>query len=386
MGAGIVLVNWRDPWHHLAGGSERYAWQFALALREAGANVEFWTARDRGQVAREVRQGIALRRRGGRYAFYGRALAGLLWRRVRRRAPDLVVDMDCGIPVFSPLVLSRDTPVLLVIHHVHQEQFRTAMRRPLSDLGRFLEARAMPRVYQGASTVAVSDSTVGELRSQLGWSGPVQVLHNGTDPVATPAGLDHEPELERVLVFGRMVAHKRVDQVLRAIAEVRPGRPQLRADLVGTGPEIARLTALITDLGLDDIVEVHGFVAEDAKAEILGRARVHVCASDAEGWGQVVLEAAAHGIPTLGRDVPGVRDSVKDGRTGWLIPEPTTGRGSRLVEDLAAGIEASLDRLGEPAERVRIAEQCRAWSAEFGWDRMRREAVHLAASTLRTTG
>ena len=48
-GARAVVVNWRDLDHALAGGSERYAWEYAKALAAAGADVEFLTARDEGQ-------------------------------------------------------------------------------------------------------------------------------------------------------------------------------------------------------------------------------------------------------------------------------------------------------------------------------------------------
>ena len=60
------------------------------------------------------------------------------------------------------------------------------------------------------------------------------------------------------------------------------------------------------------------------QAGSLRRGRLHVCASDAEGWGQVVIEAAAYGVPTLARDVPGLRDSIRHGApVGWF---PTRSR------------------------------------------------------------
>jgi glycosyltransferase involved in cell wall biosynthesis len=372
-GARIVLVNWRDPWHRLAGGSERYAWEFARALDEAGASVEFWTARDSGQSAQQVHEGIRVRRRGGAYGFYARALLGLAWSRLRRRAPDLVVDMDCGIPVFTPLVLSRRTPVVLVVHHIHQEQFRTAMRRPLSDLGRLLEGRAMPSVYQGLPTVAVSESTVEEMRAQLGWRGEVRVIHNGTD---VPAEASSAPsDGERVVVFGRVVAHKRVDLVVRAFAELRERRPGVTLDVVGTGPELPTVADVVERLGLGSAVRLHGFLSESEKSRVLHAARLHVCASDAEGWGQVVLEAAAHGLPTLGRDVPGVRDSVRDGVTGWLVPATSSGDAEALRQVLVAGVEQALTRLSDPEVRVLMADDCREWASRFGWDEMRSQAV-----------
>jgi glycosyltransferase involved in cell wall biosynthesis len=371
-GRRIVLVNWRDPWHSRAGGSERFAWEFAGALVDAGAEVEFWTARDRGQTGSQVHDGIRVRRLGGEYSFYGRALLALLGLRLRRRTPDVVVDMDCGIPVFTPVVLPRRTPVVLVVHHVHQEQFRLAMRAPMAWLGRFLEGRAMPRVYRGVPTLAVSGSTVDEMREQLGWRGEVRVLHNGTDPAPD---LEVEPVPERVVVLGRVVAHKRVDLVVRAVAVVRRRRPGVTLDVVGTGDELDRVRAVVSELGLDGVVRLHGFLEDRDKSRALAEATLHVCASDAEGWGQVVLEAAAHGLPTLARDVPGMRDSVRDGRTGWLLDEPGSGSADSLVHRLADGMSAALDELGDAARRAEMADDCRAWAAGFGWDRMRREAV-----------
>ena len=371
-GRRVVVVNWRDPWHRQAGGSERYAWELATAVREAGAAVELWTARDEGQSARETRDGVDVRRAGGPYSFYVGVWLRLVARRLRRGAPDAVLDMDCGIPSFTPLLVGRRTAVVLFVHHVHQQQFRTAMRRPVSDLGRFLEGRLMPRVYRDVPTVAVSDSTVTEMREQLGWRGDVRVVHNGTDPA--PTGLA-TPVPGRVVVFGRVVAHKRVDLVVRAVAAVR--RRGVTLDVVGTGSELDRVRAVVSELGLDDVVRLHGFLEDDVASGVLSEAVLHVCASDAEGWGQVVLETAAHGLPTLARDVPGMRDSVRDGVTGWLLPEPPRDTPDALVRRLAEGIDAALDRLDDPTTGVRVAEDCRAWAAAFGWDRMRREAVEV---------
>lgn len=389
-GRRVVLCNWRDPWHHRAGGSERYAWEFAIALRDAGADVEFLTARDRGQSHAADHDGIRVRRVGATYTFYAAALLRLLGTRLRGRAPDLVVDMDCGIPVFTPAVLSRRTPVVVVVHHVHQDQFLLTMRRPVADLGRLLERRVMPWAYRRSTTVAVSDSTVAEMRERLGWRGDVRVLHNGNDPAPeAAAGTGLDPAPHRVVVLGRVVAHKRVDLVVRALAEVRRRRPGVTLDVVGTGDELARLRDTVAELRLDEPVTLHGFLPEAEKSRVLSQAVLHVSASDAEGWGQVVLEAAAHGVPTLARDVPGLRDSIRDGETGWLLAEPADGQapgpeasGADLVARLAEGIVTALDQLSDPVARGRIVEQCRAWAAEFSWERMRREAVDTVTAAL----
>jgi glycosyltransferase involved in cell wall biosynthesis len=382
-GRRVVVVNWRDPWHRLAGGSERYAWELAGALRDAGAGVELWTARDEGQSSGEDRDGIGVRRWGGAYAFYGGVWARLLTRRVRRRAPHLVIDMDCGIPSFTPLPAGRRTAVVLFVHHVHQEQFRTAMRRPMADLGRFLERRMMPLVYRRVPTVAVSASTVAELRDQLGWRGAVDVIHNGTElPETEPLPASGA---ERIVVLGRVVAHKRLDLVVRAFALVRERRPGASLDLVGTGPELPAVVAVVEELGLGEAVRVHGFLPEQEKSQVLSAARLHVCASDAEGWGQVVLEAAAHGLPTVARDVPGLRDSVVDGTTGWLLGETHPPGSAGLVDALAEGMEKALDELVDPGVRARVAHDCRTRAEGFAWERMHEQVVEQAVEVLDRT-
>ncbi|HWJ83456.1 MAG TPA: glycosyltransferase family 4 protein [Nocardioides sp.] len=380
VGARTVVVNWRDLDHSLAGGSEVYAWQCARALQEAGADVEFLTAREPGQSPAEVRDGIRVLRAGGPLSFY----PVTLWRLLRRRRrTDLVIDPSCGLPSFSPLVLRRRTPVVLVMHHVHQAQFGTHFPAPVAAFGRWLERVAMRLVYRRRRVVAVSRSTAGQMRSQLHWKGDIGLLPNGADVPATvvdQAAVDPD----RVAVLGRLVVHKRVDLVIRAFfdAQLHPANAgrRLHLDIIGQGPERERLERIVTALGLSDRVTFHGFVDEETKGRLLSRAAVHVCASDAEGWGQAVIDAAGHGVPTLARDVPGLRDSVIPGETGWLVrdsADPEEVR-RRVSDALAAALA---DSRSVEVRRARAAA-CQAWAAEFDWSRMREQTRALAAEEI----
>jgi glycosyltransferase involved in cell wall biosynthesis len=359
-----IVVNWRDPGHHLAGGSERYAWEFALALKHAGASVEFLTSRDKGQSSRSVVDGIRVRRAGGRFSVYPWTLA-LLWR--RRRRVDVLVDVENGIPSFAPIVVPR-VPILLVMHHVHLDQFGTHFPWPMALLGRLLEGKLMPWVYRRSHAIAVSDSTRDEMVHRLGWRQQVDVVFNGTD--ALPA-VHSRPDPRRVAVLGRLVAHKRVDEVIRAAALLRDrGRP-IQVDVIGRGPEEAGLRDLVNELGLADDVLLHGFVDESTKADLLSRARLHVCASEGEGWGLVVLETAAVGLPTVAYDVPGLRDSVVDGETGWLLS------GDRRLMD---GIDEALEQLTRPEVGAAMTAACRARAGQYTWQTMHERSARVVAS------
>jgi glycosyltransferase involved in cell wall biosynthesis len=376
-GRRAVVVNWRDPWHSLAGGSERYAWEYAKALRAAGVRVEFLTAREPGQRPAEIREGIEIRRAGGPFTFYFHAALMLLQ---RRRRLDIVVDPECGIPTFSPLFVRRDTAVVLVLHHVHQQQFRTYFPAPLAWLGRTLERVVMPRVYRRRVTVAVSGSTRQEMREQLGWSGPVDILANGATSAAEPHGLTLGKDLDRMVVLGRLVPHKRVDVALHALHSLLPERPDLHLDVCGQGPDRPRLESLAARLGVDDRVTFHGYLSETAKEKLLRRASLHICASDVEGWGQAVIDAAGYGVPTVARDVPGLRDSVRHGSTGWLVPDAAQ---VEVVEQrITDQIREALRELDEPENLALTVKACHAWASAFSWPQMHEQARALVSEEL----
>jgi glycosyltransferase involved in cell wall biosynthesis len=376
-GRRAVVVNWRDPWHSLAGGSERYAWEYAKALHAAGVRVEFLTAREQGQRVTEVREGIEIRRGGGPFTFYAHAALRLLR---RRRRLDIVIDPECGIPAFSPLFVRRDTAVVLVLHHVHQEQFRTYFPAPLAWIGRTLERVVMPLIYRGRATVAVSESTRREMHTQLGWQGPVGILANGAKEAADPDGLAEVKDVDRLVVLGRLVPHKRVDLVLRTLHALREERPDLRLEICGKGPDRARLEELTERLGLTERVTFHGYLEEDAKERLLRGAALHVCASDVEGWGQAVIDAAGYGVPTVARDVPGLRDSVRDGITGWLVPDSTD---LALVQErITDQVRTSLHELEEPENLALTVKACLTWATAFSWPHMHDQARALVEEEL----
>lgn len=382
-GVRVAVVNWRDVDHSRAGGAERYAWEFARALAEGGAAVEFLTAREPGQARSLEREGIAVHRAGGTLGFYLVTLWRLL---VRRRRLDLVIDPAGGLPAFAPLVVRRRTPVVLVVHHVHQAQFGAHFPRPVAELGRWLERVAMRVVYRRRRVLAVSESTAHEMRQQLGWTGEIGILANGSDlpdPIATTPT---EPGADRLVVLGRLVSHKRVDLAIRSFFDlvVRPATAarDLRLEVIGQGPERHRLERLVAELGLVDRVTFHGFVDDATKSRLLTEASLHLCASDAEGWGQSVLDAAAHGVPTLARDVPGLRDSVRHARTGWLVPEPPSGDLNDVRRRFSDALAVAHASAADPSTRATMAGDCRTWAARFTWSAMRAQARVIAVEEL----
>ena len=367
-GARIVVLNWRDVQHPQAGGAEQYMHQIAKRWVEVGARVTWLTARGPGQSRRSVIDGIEIVRAGGALTLYPRTALALL-RRLGRI--DHVVDCQNGIPFFSPLFVEKDVPIVQVVHHVHQDQFGMRFGPVLAALGRFLESTGTRAVYKNRATAAVSPSTRQELRRRLGFRGPIHIVPNGnssTPEVRSPR--DPDPT---ITVVTRLVPHKRVDVLLAQLAIVAAAVPKLRVDIVGDGTERARLTTLSAELGLDDVVTFHGYQPDDVRDELLRRAWMTMSTSHHEGWGLSIIEAAAYGVPTLALRVPGVRDSVVDGRTGWLVDE---------VGQLGAAAIIALRELADEDRAREITEACQAWARCFTWDR----SASLLAGVLLAAG
>jgi glycosyltransferase involved in cell wall biosynthesis len=354
-GSRILILNWRDVRHPLAGGAEQYIHAIGSRWARAGASVTWFTAKGEGQAARDEIDGMHVLRAGGALSVYGRTAARL----VRTRGYfDAVVDCQNGIPFFAPLFAGSDVPVVQVVHHVHQDQFRTHFSAPMAAVGRILEGAVARRVYGERPIAAVSPSTRTELRQRLGFRGPIFVVPNGTAPVPQTG---RRPAAEPTIVLvTRLVPHKQVHLLLGHLSTVAIAFPDLRVEIVGDGPERHRLQALAADLGLQSAVRFHGRVSDEVRDDLLSRAWLTTSTSAAEGWGCSILEAAAWGVPCLALEAPGVRDSVLHGETGWLVEDP---------RDFGTALIGALGHLQDVAAADTMTAACQAWAAAFSWDR-----------------
>lgn len=364
-GARVLFLNWRCPWHPQAGGAESYCWNIATRFAIAGAEVTLVTARARGLAREEERAGVRIRRRGGTYTVYLWAGLYLLLHGGRFTA---VIDCQNGIPFFAPLfLLWRRAAVVLLIHHVHQDQFSWRFRWPLAALGRLLEGPVSRWVYRGRPIVAVSPTTRMEVRRGLRLPGPIYIVPNGVDALEPDVSPLRSPS-PSVIYLGRLVEHKRLELLLRAVAEIRGRWPRLRVNIVGDGPERTRLECLAASLNLEDMVRFTGRVSNPERWRLLGAAWLLVTPSAGEGWGLTVIEANALGRPALAFRVPGLVNSIANGVNGWLLDGPG---------ELAEALETRLAELEDGYAANVMAERCRHWAAHFDWDRSAERMAEL---------
>jgi glycosyltransferase involved in cell wall biosynthesis len=343
----VLFLNWRDLSHPEGGGSEKYVHRVAEGLAARGLRVSLFCAAHDRALPDEVVAGVRTVRRGGRFGVYLRGLA-----HVRRERPRLVVDVQNGVPFASPLVTRA--PVVVLLHHVHREQWPILFGGPLGAVGWWIESRFAPWVYRRCRYVTVSVATAAELAGLGVDPERITVVGNGIDP--TPSVTAAPAERPRLVTVSRLVPHKRVEHAIDVVARLRDRWPGLVLDVVGEGWWDDRLRAHARERGVEDLVRFHGFVDEPTKHDLLARAWVHLCPSVKEGWGLVVTEAAGHRVPTVAyRSAGGLRESVLDGRTGLL------------VDDLD-GMVAAVDRLlGDAPRRAALGAAARIEAARHSW-------------------
>jgi len=132
--------------------------------------------------------------------------------------------------------------------------------------------------------------------------------------------------------------------------------PQVHLDVVGGGWWRDRLVRHAAALGISDAVTFHGHVDDTTKHALLQRSWVHILPSVKEGWALAVIEAAQHGVPTIGyRYSGGLTDSVVDGVTGLL------------VDDRAELVDGLQRLLCDRVLRDELGAKAAARSREFSW-------------------
>jgi glycosyltransferase involved in cell wall biosynthesis len=350
----VLVLNWRDTGHPEGGGSEVYVEHMASGLAAAGVAVTVFCARYPGSAAREVRDGVRIVRRGGRFTLY--VWAALLYLARRLGRPDVVVEVQNGMPFLASWWCRR--PVVVLVHHVHREQWRVVLPRPLAALGWWLESSVAPRANRRQTYVTVSQATRDELVGLGVRPQQVHVVHNGTAPAPTTATGHARSRAARptVAVVGRLVPHKRVELAMHAVAELAVTVPDVHLDVVGSGWWSARLARHARALGIDDRTTFHGHVDESTKHDLLASAWVLAVPSLKEGWGLVVVEAAAHGTPTVAfRSAGGLRESVHDAVGGLL------------ADDYAGFVDALRRVVTDDDLRARLGAGARVHAFTFSW-------------------
>lgn len=355
----ILCLNWRDIKHPMAGGAETYLFEIAKRLTSEHKVVLF-CGKYKGCKTRDEIDGVKIIRQGGNFSVYLYAILSYLIN-LRGEGYDIIVDSINGVPFFTPLYVRK--PKVAIVHHlVKKEILFRELPLPFAFIA-WLAENMIPFLYRKVPIITVSRSSRQEL-IEFGISEErVHIIYNGIEHTALGCA-DKSPK-PLIAYVGRIKKYKQVDHLLQAFEMVKREVPEAEAIIAGRGDynELRRLVKA----EINSNITLAGEVSEAEKLKIMKKAWIFVTPSTKEGWGVSVIEANACGTPAIAYDVPGLRDSIRDGETGLLVP-----RGN--VEQLA---RVMVKLLTDSELRAKLSQNALNWASNFSWDRSTEEFAKI---------
>lgn len=353
----ILILNWRDIKHPLAGGAEISLFEHAKYWKKQGAKITWFASFFNGAKKEEEIEGINILRFGSQHTvffwFFLMYLMGKL--------PDFDVVVDCFhfLPFFSPLYIKRKK-IIALINEVAGSIWFSNIFLPLALIGYLIEPLFFI-FYKNKPFITSSKSTFDEL-VKLGIPRKnINIVYHGV----TTRKLNDEIVKEKnptIIFLGRVSEDKGIKDALKAFGTLSEKIDNLQFWIAGREERRGYLNKLLSDdnlFKLNSRIEYFDYVSENEKFELLKRAWILVHPSKKEGWGLTVIEANSQGVPTVGYNTEGLKDSILHMKTGMLT-ENNTPQG--LAESLGLLIE-------DHKLYDKLSKNALDWSENFSWNK-----------------
>lgn len=251
-----------------------------------------------------------------------------------------------------------DVPAVVTVHEVWQGEWAQNMGLINGFIGHFLEKNYLSRQYDGY--VAVSNFTRSKLINKIGiQEEKIEVVPNGIDlELYKSVQIDNKYEHPTIVTVCRLVSYKRVDDLIKAVKILKLEFPDVKLKIIGIGPQARYLMDLSKELELENNIDFLGKISDTKDViRILKKSDVFVLPSIVEGFGMVVLEAMASGVPYVISDISPLREIT--GSIGGLFFEP------KNYKELADNIRRLLDETSLKKDLMKDVEK---YVEKFDWN------------------
>jgi glycosyltransferase involved in cell wall biosynthesis len=362
----ILVLNYRDRMHPEAGGAERHLHQVFGRIAKQGHEVVLFTTHFKGALEREWVDGILVIRCGGDLLFQITVLRNFKKLDAEFNFDFIYEDLN-KLPLFTPFLTRK--PHLIQIHHLWRNSIFREIFFPIA-FGVWLFETLIPLLYRKSHFVTGGPSTVKELM-QLGIDkNRISLVYYGADGL--PSGYVLPSEKEKFFLWlSRVHRYKGILIALDAFKIFMQRNPEsgMQLRVAGDGPLLAKLPEILKNIGMQDHVVLEGRVSASRKTDLFAHALCLLQTSYKEGWGLTVIEAGETGTTTVASNVPGLCDSVVDGKTGLLFP---------LYPQAAESCAMAMERIYKEVElRKQLEAEAQKWASTFSWDRAAQESLAL---------
>jgi glycosyltransferase involved in cell wall biosynthesis len=364
----ILLVNWQDIENPQGGGAEIHLHEIFGRLARRGHEITLLCGGWPGAPRRAQIDGMDVHRVGTRQTFsllafpyYRSRLSGRPW--------DVLVEDINKMPLYTPLWGGGARRVMALVPHLFGGTAFLELSAPLA-AAVWCSERPLGLVYGRTPFEAISESTRDDLVARGIPRQSVEVIYPGIDTRAYTPLASSRAARPVFAYLGRLKKYKGVHYVIQAFAAMQSRDATL--EIAGAGDYRPALEQLAASLDLGERVRFLGRISEAEKLALLRRAWGLVFASPKEGWGITNLEAAACATPVVASNSPGIRETVRHGESGFLVPHGDIGALAEGMQRLAAS-RALVEELGQLARR--FAEQ---FTWERAADETERHLIHVS--------
>lgn len=345
----ILWLSWRDIKNPDSGGAEKVAIEVASRLVRDKFKVTIFSSRFKNAKPIETIRGVKIIREGGLITC--RFYAFLYY--LKNKNFDLIIDEINTLPFFSNFYVKEKKVAL--IHQLAREFWWSETFFPLNLIGYLLEPLYL-KTYRNIPIIACSNSTKKDLL-KLGFKN-ISLYHHGLS--VKPLSKLLPKKSPNILYIGRLTKPKGPQDAIAAFGTVHKKIPNSKLTIIGNGkPQFAQLLkSQVKKLGLKNYVDILGFVPDKEKINLLKKAKIVLIPSIREGWNMVPIEANAFGAIPIGYNVPGLCDSIQNGKSGMLV----NSNPSSLAKE-------TIRILNNERGRQKIAKEGLAWSKNFNWDK-----------------
>lgn len=337
------------------GGAEVHLHEIFRRIVKLGHNVTLVAHHFKGAPTEEIIDGIKIIRHGNKFIF-NRQFKNYYKSHLQNSDYDIIVDDISKIPLKIPKYAKK--PVVGILHHIHGNSLYKELPFPLAYYIINSEKK-IPNNYNSVPIFTVSESTKSEL-VEIGYNREkIGLLHNAIDHNLFESVQVEKSPTPLITYIGRIKNYKNIDTILDAVSLLRKDLNDFKFVIGGKGDHLNKLQKKAAELNILKYVEFAGFLTEEEKAELLGKAWIFITMAEKEGWGITVIEANAMCTPAIGSDVPGLQDSIQHNETGYLVP-------LNNAKQLADKIKLLFTNKNE---RERLSINSFEWSKKFTWDK-----------------
>lgn len=358
----IVVLNWRDIKHPLAGGAEQSLMEHAKYWQRKGASVLWISAKFPESRNQESIDGIAIVRRGTHYTVH--LLAYRYFQRHLKKSTDIIIDCFHGIPYFSPFYWGRQKIIALINEPAKDVWFKNIIF-PLSAIAYHLEPSFF-RLYKRIPFVTSARSIETELK-QFGI--PQRNIHIIPHGVTVIKIKEQKKEKSPTIIYlSQLSPDKGIEDAIQAISLLKDN--SIRLWVVGkpvSKEYLKKLQRLVSTLHIKKQIHFFGYVSQRKKFELLSKSWMLIHPSIREGWGLNVIEANSYGIPAIGYNVAGLRDSILDSKTGLLTKHNSPKELAKKVHFLIKNTH----------KREQLARNAKKHAKKFSWKAAGKESWQL---------